>query len=152
MYGNDSAREGTTIHLARAKALRADCAPEKVTSAIQAEPAGEAFELCLVGSAADDQGPSGKHSLMRGERLEQHIDALQISELADEHEIHRVVSQHRLVEFVAVKPVRNDASGTARLADQLDIAIGGKHAFEQKPVGQRQQPALGHDVEPAHGI
>ena len=72
---------------------------------------------------------------MGGKGLEQDIDAFQISELADEHEIHRVVGQHRLVELVAVKPVRHDPRRTVRLADQLDIAVAGKVAFEQEPVG-----------------
>ncbi len=89
---------------------------------------------------------------MRGQGLEQHIHAFQSSELADEHEVDGVVGQHRLVEFVPVKPMRHDAPGATRLTDQLDITIGGKHAFEQQPVGHGQQLALGHDVEPAHGV
>ena len=89
---------------------------------------------------------------MRGERLEQHVDAFQISELTDEHEVDGVVGQHRLIELVAIKPMRHDTPRTTRLADQLDKAVGGKHALAQKPVGQRQQPPFGHDVKPAHGI
>ena len=118
------------MHLARAKALRADCAPENATLPFSPSLRARRLNFASSGPLPTIKRAAGKHRLMRGERLEQHIDALQISELADEHEIHRVVGQHRLVELVAVKPMRHDASGTARLADQLDITIGGKHAFE----------------------
>ncbi len=73
------------------------------------------------------------------------------SELADEHEVNRVVRQHGLVELVRIKTIRDDTRRALRLPDKFGITVGGEKAFEQQAVAQGQhQPALGHDVEPTH--
>ena len=70
------ARDGTTTHRAARKGAARRLRSRERHPAVQAEPASEALEAGLLGTAADDQRAARKDRLVRGQGLEQHIDAL----------------------------------------------------------------------------
>ena len=119
----------------------------KADLVLDAELLREPLELGLVRPGADDDGGRGIDGALRGKRREHDVDALERPKLADKDEVRRIVGQHRLVEFMRIKPVRHDAHRAGRRTDELAEAARCKQAFEDEAVGERRKPLLRPDID-----
>ena len=101
--------------------------------------------LRRVGSGADDDRAHRSASAHLRQRAQQHVDALEVPQLADEQEVGRARSGLGLRELLGCQAVRDDARCAGRRADLGRIARGCIAALEHDRIGvARELPLEAH--------
>ena len=127
--------------------------PAKDHLALEAEFRHQLLEALLVGTATHDQRGRRINGALRGERRQENIDTLELTQLADEDEVRGVLVERRLVELMRVEAVRHDADGAGWPPDRLRVTARGEVALEDDAVGHGRQPPLEpHVYAPHEGI
>ena len=123
----------------QATAARERRASRKRTGEFDVIPQSEALGLCLedfgVRPGADDDGARCPLPVNGCERLQQHVDALEVAQLADEEKVGGVRCGLVVQEIGGPQSVGDDAGRRAAEADALFIYALGVGAFEDQAVG-----------------
>ena len=115
----------------------------------KAKRARELPEAGRIRTVADDDRTDGTARRHQGERLDEHVHALEQPQLADEQHVGCVRHRLRRLELVRQQAVRDDPGWDACEPDQgLELACG-IGALEDEAVGRRQQASLEAVVEAA---
>ena len=102
-----------------------------------------------VGPGADDDGLTGRLRREPRKRPQQHVDALELAQLADEQEIGGVRIAVVRREIGRLQRVGDHALGDAPGADALLVDAADEVAFEDQPVGEAGEKLLDRRVRRA---
>ncbi len=108
-----------------------------------------ALKAAASGPAPTITALTGAAAAMRGERLQQHVDALEMAQLADEQEVGGVGIGLVRGEVARLQRVGDDALGDASRADAPIVDAADEVALEDQPVGVAGEELLDRRVEKA---